>query len=174
MSLALPKWLPGNRKPRQRILDACCGSRMFWTRKDLPCVLFMDIRKEACTLCDGRTLEVCPDVVSDFRSMPFPDGSFKLVVFDPPHLFNVGADAWLAKKYGRLDKSSWREDLRKGFEECLRVLDDWGVLIVKWNTKDIPAGTFWEALGQKPLFGSVGGKSGKTLWGVFMKGLIDE
>lgn len=42
MRLHLPKWLPGNRKPRQRILDACCGSRMFWTHRDHPDVLYMD------------------------------------------------------------------------------------------------------------------------------------
>lgn len=171
MRLHLPKWLPGNRKPRQRILDACCGSRMFWTRRDHPDVLYMDNRHETHTLCDGRRLEICPDIVADFRSMPFPDGSFRLVVFDPPHLFKVGERSWLAKKYGRLDKTTWRDDLRRGFDECLRVLQQEGVLIVKWNTTDIPASDLWDALGQHPLFGSLGGKSGKTLWGVFMKGV---
>lgn len=171
MSLILPKWLPGNRKPRQRILDSCCGSRMFWTRRDHPDVLYMDNRHEEHTLCDGRTLEVRPDVVADFRDMPFPDESFCLVVFDPPHLVKVGANAWLAKKYGRLDKATWRDDLRRGFNECLRVLKPEGALIVKWNTQDIPAADLWEALGQQPLFGSVCGKSGKTLWGVYVKGV---
>lgn len=49
------------------ILDACCGSRMFWFDRRHPDVVFMDCREETHTLCDGRTLEIKPDVVGDFR-----------------------------------------------------------------------------------------------------------
>lgn len=84
------------------ILDACCGSRMFWFDKKNPNVLFQDIRDAEYTLCDGRKLEVHPDVIADFTEMPYPDSSFKLVVFDPPHLLKAGKDSWLAKKYGKL------------------------------------------------------------------------
>ncbi len=58
------------------ILDACCGSRMFWFDKENPLILFADIRDEEHTLCDGRSLKVHPDIVSDFTDMPFPDDSF--------------------------------------------------------------------------------------------------
>ncbi len=68
----------------KKILDACCGSKMFWFNKENPNVLFADIRSETYKLCDGRTLEVKPDIEADFRCMPFPDESFKMVVFDPP------------------------------------------------------------------------------------------
>ncbi len=61
------------------ILDACCGSRMFWFDKENPLTLFADIRDEEHTLCDGRSLKVHPDIVSDFTDMPFLDESFKLV-----------------------------------------------------------------------------------------------
>ena len=64
------------------ILDACCGSRMFWFDRRHPDVVFMDRREETHMLCDGRTLEIKPDVVGDFRKMPFNDGAFRLVVFD--------------------------------------------------------------------------------------------
>ena len=64
------------------ILDACCGSRMFWFDKKNPNVLFSDIRDEEDTLCDGRRLEIHPDIVADFTDMPFLSESFKLVVFD--------------------------------------------------------------------------------------------
>ena len=165
-----PKWMPGE-MPTQKILDACCGSRMFWQKRDRQDVFFMDIRKEEHTLCDGRKLVIDPDIVADFRNMPFPDKSFRLVVFDPPHLINIGKNAWMAKKYGRLNKDTWKDDLRRGFDECLRVLDDDGVLILKWNTKDIPASALFDALGQEPLFGSLSGKSGKTLWCVYVKGM---
>lgn len=48
------------------ILDACCGSRMFWFDKENPLALFADIRDEEYILCDGRNLKVHPDIVSDF------------------------------------------------------------------------------------------------------------
>ena len=36
-----------------------------------------------------RRLEVSPDVIHDFTDMPYPDKSFKCVIFDPPHLIKV-------------------------------------------------------------------------------------
>lgn len=73
----------------KRILDACCGSRMFWFDKGNQDVVFMDKRQLQTNLCDGRKLEVNPDIVADFRDMPFDDESFYMVVFDPPHLIRV-------------------------------------------------------------------------------------
>ncbi|MCQ4823187.1 SAM-dependent methyltransferase, partial [Eubacterium callanderi] len=84
------------------ILDACCGSRMFWWNKRHPAVVYNDIRELKTTLCDGRTLEVSPDTFYDFRDLPYPSVSFKMVVFDPPHLIKAGANSWLATKYGLL------------------------------------------------------------------------
>lgn len=55
------------------ILDACCGSRMFWFDKKNPNVLFQDIRDVEYVLCDGRKLEVHPDVVADFTAMPYSE-----------------------------------------------------------------------------------------------------
>lgn len=75
---------------KKPILDACCGSRMFWFDKENPLAVFMDYRDENHTLCDGRSLRVNPDVFGDFRDMPFADKTFKLVVFDPPHFFRNG------------------------------------------------------------------------------------
>ena len=149
----------------KRILDACCGSRMFWYDKNNPDVCFMDIRKETCTLCDGRTLTVDPDVIADFTDMPFEDASFSLVVFDPPHLLRAGETGWLRKKYGVLPKD-WRPYLRKGFGECMRVLKPDGVLVMKWNTDQIPATEVLKAIGHTPLFGD---KRAKTRFFVFMK-----
>ena len=42
-------------------------------------------------------INVDPDVVADFRDMPFEDDVFDMVVFDPPHLRHVGENSWLAK-----------------------------------------------------------------------------
>ena len=105
------------------ILDACCGSRMFWFDKENPLVLFTDIRDEEHTLCDGRSLKVHPDIVSDFTNMPFLNESFKLVVFDPPHLLNVGKESWLAKKYGKLPED-WPRVIKKGIDERDKAYED--------------------------------------------------
>ena len=50
----------------------------------------------------------------DFRALPYADGTFNLVAFDPPHLVRAGSKSWLAAKYGKLGED-WREDLRRGF-----------------------------------------------------------
>ena len=111
------------------ILDMCCGSRMFWFDKNDDRAIFSDIRKEEHTLCDGRCLIISPDLIADFRALPFADASFSMVIFDPPHLERVGDNAWMGKKYGRLNKDAWRDDLRQRFKEAFRVLRPHGVLI---------------------------------------------
>ena len=63
-------------KMEQKILDVCCGSRMFWFDKNNKNAIYMDNRELEDTLCDGRKLEVKPDIVGDFRNIPFKDNSF--------------------------------------------------------------------------------------------------
>lgn len=46
---------------------------------------------------------------------------FYMVVFDPPHLKTLGEMSWMSKKYGKLP-DDWQSLIRKGFEECMRVL----------------------------------------------------
>lgn len=150
------------------ILDACCGSRMFWFDKQNPNVLFGDIRSESHTLCDGRALDIKPDAKIDFRNMPFAEGVFHLVVFDPPHLKGAGANGWQAKKYGSLGPN-WKEDLRNGVNECFRVLKDYGVLIFKWNEQSIRVSEVIDAVGRQPLFGHRTMQNNKTIWMTFMK-----
>lgn len=151
------------------ILDPCCGSRMFWFDKQNENVLFCDNRKEECSLCDGRKLEIKPDMVCDFTNMPFEDASFKLVVFDPPHLVSVGENSWMAKKYGKLG-GDWKTVIKSGFTECMRVLDDYGVLVFKWNETQIPTSEIIRVVGERPLFGHKSGKQSNTHWMCFMKG----
>ena len=150
------------------ILDPCCGSRMFHFDRHNPNVVFGDIRNEQHTLCDGRSLTVSPDVTMDFRDMPFHDGQFKLVVFDPPHLVKAGKQSWLALKYGKLGQD-WKEDIRKGFSECFRVLANHGTLIFKWNETQIKVSEILELTDQKPIFGHISGKRSNTHWIVFLK-----
>jgi|SRR6478609_1636940 len=150
------------------ILDACCGSKMFWFDKENPKVLFADIRSEVYTLCDGRPLVVKPDQIHDFRKMPYPDNSFKMVVLDPPHMKKLGKDTWMAQKYGVL-LPTWEDDIRAGMDECMRVLQPHGTLIFKWNEAQITLNKVLSVINHKPLFGHVTGKHGRTIWLAFMK-----
>jgi hypothetical protein len=62
----------------KRILDVCCGSRMFWFDKNNQDVVFMDKRKVNTTLSDGRQLVVNPDIIGDFKKIPFKSNRFNL------------------------------------------------------------------------------------------------
>ena len=146
---------------------------MFWFDKQNPLAMFTDIRDEEHQLCDGRRLSVHPDRVEDCTHMSFPDKSFKLVIFDPPHLKRVGDTSWMKKKYGRLPQD-WREFINKSIHECMRVLDDYGVLIFKWNEDQIRVSAILECITDyKPLFGHVTRKNGNTHWMTFMKMPVD-
>lgn len=158
---------------KKKILDVCCGGRMFWFQKDRPDTLFVDIREpETFTTGLGihkRTRHIRPDRVMDFRSLDLPDNQFSLVVFDPPHMLKVGDNSFTAKTYGKLS-DSWQDDLTKGFSECFRVLKPDGVLIFKWCEYDIPLSEILELTPCIPLFGHKSGKQQKTHWLTFMKG----
>lgn len=152
----------------KKILDVCCGSKMFYFDKQDDRVLFCDIRDEEHTLCDGRKLEVKPDKISDFRNLDFKDGLFSLVIFDPPHLDSLGKNSWMALKYGRL-LPTWEDDIKAGFSECFRVLKNGGVLIFKWNETDIKTSEILKLTERKPLIGHISGKRSNTHWITFIK-----
>lgn len=134
-----------------------------------------DQRSETITVTDRshgnasgtRTLRIEPDTLIDFRALPYPDGSFRLVAFDPPHLVRAGQKSWLAAKYGKLG-TDWRDDLRQGFAECFRVLDKDGVLVFKWNETQVKVTEVLALTPVQPLFGHISGRKGLTHWLVFM------
>lgn len=147
-----------------------------WFDRENPDVVFGDQRSETLVVTDNsrgnksgqRTLRIEPDVLLDFRDLPYADESFRLVAFDPPHLIHAGPKSWLAAKYGRLS-DNWRDDLRKGFAECFRVLEPEGVLVFKWNETQVPLKEVLALTPEKPLFGQVGGRKAMTHWLVFMR-----
>lgn len=155
-------------KSKKNILDVCCGSRMFWFDKTNEDVVFLDIRDEDHVLCDGRKISIKPDIIGDFRKLPFDDNQFNLVVFDPPHLVKLGVDSWMAKKYGILFPT-WENDIEQGFSECFRVLKKNGVLIFKWNEDQILTSKILSLTPHKPLIGHISGKRSKTHFITFMK-----
>lgn len=158
---------------KKKILDVCCGGRMFWFDKKHPDALFVDRRITKPYIVgkgkDKRLRSCLPDKVMDFRNLDLKSNSFKLVVFDPPHFTSLGEKSYTAQTYGRLDKKTWREDLTKGFAECFRVLKKDGILIFKWNEYDIRLSEILKLTPMQPLFGHPSGKMQKTHWITFMK-----
>lgn len=150
----------------KKVLDVCCGSRMFWFDKNNENTLFLDKRKHYEELSTGHVINVDPDIVADFRNLPFEDETFYHVVFDPPHLLHAGDNSWLAKKYGRLNKETWKQDLKKGFNECMRVLKINGTLVFKWNEDQIKLREILDVFEVFPLYGN---KRAKTHWITFLK-----
>jgi SAM-dependent methyltransferase len=157
------------------VLDPCCGTRMMWFDKADPRAVFGDIRSETHVVTDRthradgtRTLVIKPDVLIDFRALPFQDEAFKLVIFDPPHLVRAGPKSWLAAKYGKLSKD-WRADIAAGFNECFRVLEPGGTLVFKWNETQIKLRDLLALAPHAPLCGHTSGNRGLTHFYVFQK-----
>ncbi|MEG2182930.1 MAG: SAM-dependent methyltransferase [Oscillospiraceae bacterium] len=171
--------------PDKKVLDVACGSKMFYFDKNDQRVLFCDNRTVDTTLCDGRKFVVAPDVECDFTNLPFQDGGYRMVVFDPPHLLYNTGKSKMADVYGSLNQraeptgyqhikygslcNGWQDMLRKGFSECFRVLAPGGFLIFKWNETDIPVKKILELTDEKPLFGNRSGKASKTHWICFIR-----
>lgn len=154
------------------ILDACCGNRQMWFDKKHPNVLYIDIRKEEKGFVKGRPdLNIQPDMIADFRNLPFADRSFKLIAWDPPHSMTFGKTSIMAAKYGRLNKETWKEDLSKGFCEIWRCLDDNGVLTLKWSNFEVSFKELLSLFPVKPLYGNISKNTKKSItqWFVFMK-----
>jgi hypothetical protein len=147
---------------------------MFWFDQRDPRAIFVDKRRETHEVPDvsssggKRTITIDPDFIADFTALPFSDGEFYHVVFDPPHLTGAGASGWMGKKYGILG-DDWRELIRRGFAECFRVLSENGTLIFKWNETKIPLREVLALTPEKPLYGHKSGRQSKTHWVAFVK-----
>lgn len=162
-------------KAMKTILDACCGSRMFWFDKADPRALFVDKRREIWPIDKGTPgtigrspIVVDPDILSDFSALPFEDCSFPLVVFDPPHIQRTEARGLLTRKYGIL-AGDWRSMIQHGFSECFRVLIPCGTLVFKWSESQVLVSEILDLTSERPLFGHKSGKQSGTHWIVFQK-----
>lgn len=156
---------------KKPVLDACCGSRMFWFDKQDARCLYTDIRRETIVTDTrpGRSATVIsPDEIVDVTNMPFDDDSFYHVVFDPPHTVNMSPTTRTVKKYGTLT-GDWKDMLRRGFSECFRVLKPGGTLVFKWSEISVPLKEILELTPHAPLYGHKSGKQSKTHWVAFVK-----
>ena len=160
---------------RKTVLDPASSMRSFYFDKTDSRVVFGDIREdETHLLCNGQTIHIKPDEVMDFRSIPYPDSTFQMVIFDPPHLLKLSEKSWMRKKYGVLNSETWRDDLSQGFNECFRVLKDGGTLVFKWNETSILLKEILTLTDQKPICGHPSGKRMSTHWVLFMKSEISD
>lgn len=80
-------------------------------------------------------------------------------------MIRAGKKSWLRQKYGILP-DEWETYIKEGFDECMRVLDVYGVLIFKWNEEQVKLSEILKIIDYEPLFGN---KRSKTHWLCFMK-----
>ena len=163
----------------QEILDATCGGRSVWLpgNKRRDDTLYIDKRERDPGFLgqDGRTYSVDPDEIQDFRDLPYPDESFNLVVFDPPHKkLSNGMESltgYINRAYGVLNAETWQSDLRAGFEELWRLLRPGGTLVFKFSDGEIDFQDVLELAPAEPLFGTTthNRKTSETRWFVFYK-----
>jgi SAM-dependent methyltransferase len=164
------------------ILDATCGGRSIWheDNKDREDTLYIDIREQddpehiEMGQDRGRTYTVEPDDVQDFRDLPYPDESFHLIVWDPPHVMRANGmqqlNGIMVRKYGALHAETWQADLRKGFEELWRVLKPNGTLCFKFADDAADFEEVLDLFPVTPLFGTTTNQHRTdTRWFVFHK-----
>lgn len=159
------------------ILDATASVRSMWYQKENPFTVFMDMRAGTFS---GKTEHmkrraykymVYPDIIAKWQHLPFKDGVFDMVVFDPPHiLIEKGKKPpGISNKYGVFYKHSWRQEIIKSGEELFRVLKPDGFFVLKWNEEDIEASEVIKLFSYKPLFGTRTGQKNNTHWITFIK-----
>lgn len=123
------------------ILDLSAGNRAIWFDKNRDDCIFVDRRRSARAT-----------VVADSTRLPFPDSTFELVVFDPPHV-NAGRHSRMAKGYGWHTTMEIRDLITATAYEAHRVTVPAAMMAFKWNDHDQQLGPiialmdeFWEFL----------------------------
>jgi len=131
------------------ILDATAGNRTMWELKDYPNIIYSDME---------RKLKNKPTLYADNTTLPFLDGIFDTIFYDPPHNWGGGDEPnpiypseikkWKQKHvpfaftYYGWDKYKTRVGLFRHVyaaqKEFQRVLKPDGLLWFKWNEMRIP------------------------------------
>lgn len=114
-------------KPPQRILDATVNGGRFWRNTNHP-VIGIDI-----------DFAHKPTLVADNTAMPFPDSSFDVIVYDPPHIPNQGKDKSkdFGTRFGLVVRSTKENQYTFSYtfppfvQEAYRVLRPDGLLFSK-------------------------------------------
>jgi len=116
--------------PRQtpkRILDATVNGGRFWRGSTRP-VIGMDI-----------CVKHRPALVGDNTNMPFREGAFDVIVYDPPHIPNQGKDKvkdfnvrfGLVVRSSKENQYTFTHTFRPFLQQAHWVLRDEGILLCK-------------------------------------------
>ena len=176
-------------KPEAIILDATAGNRTMWDKKEDPRILFIDVESD---------LSVKPDLIIDCTSTGFPNNSFNIIFFDPPHSYgrtkNTGVHqtpnydiqkqrGWHTGAYYGFDKFSTKRALivfmHKAQKEFYRIIKPNGVLWFKWSeihsTLDavLPLFDKWELI-MKFEVAYQRRVKGNTTWWVMMMPILKD
>jgi len=130
-------------KTETTVLDATAGNRCMWDKKENNYIVFIDIEPE---------LSIKPDFIMDCTNTGFPDNSFNIIFFDPPHSYgrtkNTGVHqtpnyevqkqkGWHIGAYYGFDKFPTKRALiafiHKAQKEFYRIIKPGGVLWFKWS-----------------------------------------
>lgn len=99
-----------------KILDMCCGGKLFYYDTKNKDITFCDIRKGKYEFTEGRNVEVLPDIVCDFRELPF-----------------LG----LARKFNGIDRNFYvREDFISPFRSIYESVDYIQKNVIRLYVKD--------------------------------------
>lgn len=113
------------------VLDPTYGEGTFWKIWRPPALLATDIK-------NGSEY--------DFRKMPYDDGEFDAVVFDPPYKLN-GTPSPEERRYGVEVPTRWQDRMKlmaHGLEECIRVTKPKGYLLVKCMDQVVSGKVVWQ------------------------------
>lgn len=121
------------------VLDTTFGLGRFWAQ-------FRPLRLVACDLDPSRV--PAGGLVVDFTDLPFADGTFDVVVFDPPYKLNGRAGSHASDAgYGVATTATAAERLGligAGLVECIRVAKVGGALLVKCQDQVVSGRKTWQ------------------------------
>lgn len=116
------------------VLDATYGHGRFWTKYRPPNLLGVDLNADKSM--DGP---------QDFRALPYSDGTFDVVVFDPPYRLNGTPDQDYDEAFGIDTVAGWRDRMAlicEGAAECARVASKH--LLVKCQDQVVSGQMRWQ------------------------------
>lgn len=91
-------------------LDATYGGGAFWDGSAHVAVTGVDLNPAR-----------APSGAADFRNLPYPDASFDVVLFDPPHLADAGDASVMRERYGTYVDADLQPVIQDGCREAWRV-----------------------------------------------------
>lgn len=84
---------------------------------------------------------------ADFTALPYKNGAFQAVVFDPPYKLNGTPTDYVDGRYGVARTMRWQERMELidlGFRECIRVLARKGFLLAKCKDQVCSGHVRWQ------------------------------